>query len=118
MRRSTVTRGLNFLTAAVALITVGSYFHAWVARLLFLSPAASAQFVSLAFFWGGIFGAIGILITIFGFLRPAGREPFSSLLRPLLLFLGMVLLFFWLFYSTLRSADEPPPLRPGETILI
>lgn len=118
MRRATVKRGLNFLIAAVALITVGSYYHAWVARLLFLSPRASAQFVSLAFFWGGMFGAIGILITIFGFLRPAGKEPRSSLLRPLLLFLGMVALFFYLFYSTLRSADEPPPLRPGETILI
>lgn len=118
MRRSTVKRGLNFLIAAVALITVGSYAHTWVARLLFLSPQAAAQFVSLAFFWGGMFGAIGILITIFGFLRPAGKEPRSSLLRPLLLFLGMVILFFYLFYSTLRSADEPPPLRPGETLLI
>lgn len=118
MRRSTIKRGLNFLIAAVALIIVGSYYHAWVARLLFLSPHAAAQFVSLAFFWGGLCGGIGILITIFGFLRPAGSEPRSSLLWPLVLFVAMVILFFYLFYSTLRLADEPQPLRPGETILI
>ena len=62
MRSSTVKRGLNFLIVAVALITVGSYYHAWVARLLFLSPHAAAQFVSLAFFWGGMFGAVGIVL--------------------------------------------------------
>ena len=118
MRRSTVKRGLNFLIVAVVLITVGSYYHTWIARLLFLSPAAAGQFVSLAFFWGGLLGAIGILITIFGFLRPSGREPITSLLPPLLLFLGVLLLFFYLFYSALRSADEPQPLRPGETIVI
>ncbi len=118
MRRSTVRRGLNFLIVAIGLIIIGSYYHAAVARILFLSPEAARQVVSLAFFWGGMFGSIGILVTIFGFLRPAGREPRSSLLRPLLVFVGMVILFFVLFYFSLHSVEEPPPLKPGETVII
>ncbi len=118
MRRSTVKRGINFLIAAIGLIIVGSYFNETVAGLLYLSPGSAGQIVSLAFFWGGMFGAIGILVTVFGFLRPAGREPRSSLLGPLFMFIAMVALFFLLFYVSLRSQDEPPPLRPGETIII
>lgn len=118
MRRSTVKRGLNFLIAAIGLIIVGSYFHAGVARMLFLSPHAADQIVSLAFFWGGVFGGIGILFTIFGFLRTAGNEPRSSLLWPLLMFVGMVVLFFMLFFYSLRAGEEVPTLKPGETIVI
>lgn len=117
MRRSMVKRGLNFLIAALGLIIIGSYYHTVVARLLFLPPQAANQIVSLAFFWGGVFGGVGILVTIFGFLRPAGNEPRRSLLWTLLVFVGMVVLFFSLFYYSLWS-DEEPPLRPGETIII
>ena len=118
MRKRTVRTGLRFMIAAVSLLLLGTFYSHQVNALLSLPADGAFEFVKLAFFWGGIFGASGVVIFIFGLIqRSSGIEKFS-LVPAFFLFIFLLTLFFTLFYRTLSSPPALQPLKPGETLII
>ena len=116
MRRTTVKTGLTVITAGIAVVTVATFCHEWLAGLFVLSPESEIRLVLIGLFWGGLFGGLGAVITVTGFFRAAGGREVRLL--PVLLFLAVaVILFCVLFYSSVEH-PRPPRLRPGETITI
>ncbi len=75
------------------------------------------MFVYLGFFWGGVFGCLGILVTVAGLVRSAlpGREV--RLTPVIVLLSAAIFLYFFLFYSSFTN-PQPQKMRPGETITI
>jgi hypothetical protein len=117
MRRSTVKLGLDMTIVGVALVTLATFYHQQLASLLSLSPLFEAHLVSLALFWGGVCGCLGMLVTIAGMLRAAVGGERVALAPSLVILLATILLFFFLLYSSF-SSPEPARLRPGESIAI
>lgn len=117
MRKSTVKLGLNCIIAAIVSITLASYFHQEIARLVFLSGEAEARFVFLGLFWGGILGGLGVVIVSFGFLRAPSAEHNNQLKSTILVLIAVSILFFVLFFSFFKSL-EPTRSRPDETITV
>lgn len=117
MRKSTIKSGLNLLLAGVAVVTVATFYHEQVADLFYFPSDTEAQFVFFGFFWGGMFGFMGIIVTVVGFLRSpaAGRE--INLLPTIIILAAATILFFSLFLSSFKN-NEQPKVRPGETITI
>lgn len=117
MRKSTVKFGLNLVCTGVVLVTLATFFHDQLAWLLSLSPGGETRFVFWGFFWGGMAGCMGIVVTMFGFLRSSVGGQGINLTPTLIALVVAALVFFSLmFYSF--TASEPPKLRPGETITI
>ena len=116
MRKTTVKTGLTVITAGIITVTVVTFCHEWLARLFFLPHESEMRLIVIGLFWGGLFGGLGAVITVAGFFRASGGREVRIL--PVLLFLAVaVILFFVLFYSTLEH-PAPPRLRPGETVTI
>ena len=116
MRKTTVKTGLTVISAGIVIVTVVTFCHEWLAGLFVLSPESEMRLIVIGLFWGGLFGGLGAIIAVTGFFRAAGGREVRIL--PVLLFLVVaVILFFVLFYSTLEH-PSPPRLRPGETITI
>jgi len=116
MRKTTVKTGLTVISAGIVIVTVVTFCHEWLAGLFFLSHESEMRLIVIGLFWGGLFGGLGAVITVTGFFRAAGGREVRIL--PVLLFLAVaVILFFVLFYSTLEHSS-PPRLRPGETVTI
>lgn len=76
---------------------------------------------SLLMFWGffaaGVQGCTSILIIISGILQAPVAGPRVALLPAVLILFTAIMLFCYLLYSSLNEND-PPRLRPGETITI
>jgi hypothetical protein len=117
MRKSTVKIGLNLILAGLAVLILATFYHDEVAWLLFLSPGGETMFVYFGFFWGGMFGCLGILVAVAGLVRRAlpGREV--RLMPTIVLLVATILFYFFLLYSSFTH-PEPPKMGPGETITI
>ena len=117
MRRSTVKSGLNLIIAAVVSVILAAFYHEYLASLLFLSSGGETQFIFLGLFWGGVLGFCGIAVAVVGLIRAPGGGAAVDLLRPMIVLVALVLVFFYLLFSAFK-APERPNLRPGETISI
>src|SRR5512136_584437 len=117
MRKQTVRTGMNFILAGVVMLILATFYHGHIARLFYLSPAGEAMFIYLGFFLGGMSGCLGILITVVGLARSAGKGPEVRLRYTIIFLAAALILYFFLFYESL-STSETPRLRPGETIII
>lgn len=118
MRKRTVRTGLRFMIAAILLLLLGTFYSQQVNTILALPSDGTFEFVKLAFFWAGIFGAAGVIIFISGLIRrSSGLEKFS-LMPTFFFFILLLALFFTLFYRSLTSPPAERPLRPGETLII
>jgi membrane-bound ClpP family serine protease len=106
------------MIAAVSLLLLGTFYSHQINALFSLPADGAFEFVKLAFFWSGIFGASGMVIIIFGLIqRSAAGEKFS--LGPaFFLFIFLLTIFFTLFYRTVSSPPHKEPLKPGETLII
>lgn len=117
MRKGTVKSGLNLLLAAFVPLILVTFYHEPLARLLILSPYSETMLVYLGFFWSGVSGCLGILVTLAGLVQSAGKGP-EARLAPTAILLAVALIFyFFLFYSSITTT-EPAKLRPGETVTI
>lgn len=106
------------MIASVLLLLLGTFYSQQVNAIFSLPTEGAFEFVKLAFFWSGIFGASGVVIFTFGLIRrSSGFEKFS-LIPTFFIFIFLLALFFTLFYRTLTSAPAVQPLRPGETLII
>jgi membrane-bound ClpP family serine protease len=118
VRKRTVRTGLRFMIFAVSLLLLGTFYSQQVNAVFSLPSDGAFEFVKLAFFWGSILGASGIIIFIFGMIqRSSGVEKFS-LVPTFFFFIFLLTVFFTLFYRTLSSPPAKQPLRPGETLII
>ncbi len=117
MRKVIVKKGLNLLLAAVISLILVTFFHEQIARILLLSPEGEIVLIYLGFFWSGIFGCLGILVTVIGMLRSAGRSAEVRLAPAVILLAAAFIYYFFLFFTSLTST-EPPTVRPGVTITI
>ena len=117
MRKGIAKSGLNLILAGVVPLILVTYYHEHFARLLFLPPAGETAFVYLGFFWGGMCGCLGILVTVTGLVRSAGQGPEVRLAPAVILLAVAIILYFYLLYESF-SKPAPPKLRPGETITI
>ncbi len=118
VRKRTVRSGLRFMIAAVVLLLLGTFYGQQVNAVLSLPTDGAFEFVRLAFFWAGIFGASGVIICIAGLVqRSPGIEKFR-LMPSFFLFVLLLVVFFTLFYRTLTAPPADRPLRPGETLII
>ncbi len=117
MRKVTVKTGLYLLLAAVISLILATFFHEQAARFFLLSPEGEIVLIYLGFFWSGIFGCLGILVTVIGMVRSAGRGAEVRLTPVVILLAAALFYYFFLFYTSLTST-EPPKVRPGETITI
>jgi hypothetical protein len=117
MRKGTVKFGLKLIIAGIVALILATFYHEDIARLLSLPPAREATFVYLGFFWGGVCGCLGILVTVTGLVRSAGRGPDLRLAPTVILLAAAIILYFSLLYSSFTQ-PEPPKVRPGETITI
>ena len=110
MRKATVKTGITVITTAIITITVVTFCHEWLARLFFLTHESEMRLIVIGLFWGGLSGGLGAVITVAGIFRASGGREVRIL--PVLLFLAMaVILFFVLFYSTLEHPAPPPSRR-------
>jgi len=117
MRKGTVKSGLNLLLAAVVPLILVAFYHEQIARLLILSPYSETMLVYLGFFWSGVSGCLGILVTVVGLVRSAGRGPEVTLSYSVIFLVAALIIYFFLFYASFTTT-EPTKLRPGETIII
>ncbi len=116
MRKSTVKTGLTVITAGIPVVTVSTFCHEWLAVVLELTHESEIHLIVAGFFWGGLCGGLGAVITVTGFFRTGGGREVRLLLSFLFLVLA-VILFFVLFYSSVENPRQPRP-RPGDTITI
>ena len=116
MRKTTVKTGLTIITAGIAVVTVSTFCHEWMAVALSLTRESEMRLLVTGLFWGGLFGGLGAIITVSGLFRSgSGREV---RLFPVLVVLALaVILFCLLFYNSVEH-PRAPRLRPGETITI
>ena len=117
MRKGTVKSGLNLILVGVVPLILATFYHEDFARLLFLPPAWETAFVYLGFFWGGMCGCLGILVTVTGLVRSVGKGSDVRLAPTVLLLAAAIILYFYLLYESF-TRPAPPKLRPGETITI
>ena len=117
MRKRTVKTGLNLILTGIVPLILASFYHGHIARLLFLSPEAEIMLVYLGFIFGCLSGCVGILVTVFGLARSAGKAQYVSLAHTIILLIAAISIYFFLFYASFTNT-EPPKLRPGETITI
>lgn len=117
MRKRTVKSGLNLVLAGVVSITLATFYHSHIARILFLSTGDETILVLLGLFLGGLLCCMGILIALAGVLRKTGNGKDVRLRYTLILLTSALLIFFSLFFVSM-SDTEPPGLEPGETITI
>ena len=118
MRKKTIRAGLRLLTLAVMLLLLGTFYGEQINSLLAVAGDGTAEFVKLAFFWGGVLGAAAIIMISFGLLQ---RSLPSEKIRlfPSLFFLALLLtIFFTLFYRSFTAPPPQKPLLPGETLII
>ena len=106
------------MIASVSLLLLGTFYSQQVNAVLSLPADGAFEFVKLAFFWGGIFGASGVVIFIFGLIRRSSVLEKFSLVPTLFILIVLLALFFTLFYRTVTSPPAVQPLRPGETLII
>ena len=117
MHKGTAKSGLNLILAGVVPLILATFYHEHIARLLFLPPSGEPALVYLGFFWGAVCGCLGILVTVTGLVRSAGKGPDVRLAPTVILLAAVIVLYFFLLYSSFTS-PAPPKLRPGETITI
>lgn len=118
MRKRTVRAGLRLLTLSVILLLLGTFYGQQINTLLAVAGDGAAEFVRLAFFWGGVLGAAAIIMISFGLLQRSLVGENIRLLPSLLLLAMLLAAFFVLFYHSLSAPPQPKPLRPGETLII
>ena len=116
MRKTTVKTGLTVITVGITIVTVVTFAHEWLAGLFFLSPESEMRLIAIGFFWGGLFGGLGAVITVTGLFRAAGGREVRLL--PVFLFLVVAVILFCVLFYTSVEHPRPPRLRPGETITI
>lgn len=118
MRKKTVRLGLNLMVAAISLVTLATFFHGFVATILFFPAGLEARFVYLALAWGGAIGCCGVIIAASGFLREERTQrPRVRLIPSVVVLAAVIILFFVLLLSSFRESYHPG-LRPGETVII
>jgi hypothetical protein len=117
MRKGTVKSGLKLLLAAFVPLILVTFYHEQIARLLILSPYNETMLVYLGFFWSGVSGCLGILVTLAGLVQSAGRGP-EVRLAPTVILLAVALIFYFLLFYSSLTTNEPAKLRPGESITI
>lgn len=106
------------MIGAVSLLLLGTFYSQQINALFSLPPDGAFEFVKLAFFWSGIFGASGVVVFIFGLIQRSSSVEKISLVPSFFLFIFLLTLFFTLFYRTLSSPPATQPLKPGETLII
>lgn len=118
MRKSTVRSGMRMLLAALLLILLASFYHAGIAGLFTLSPAAAQKLYGQVIFWAAALGGFGVMVAVTGLVRSPDRSEPRIRLFPLLLMIAAVMaLYFYLMASSFTS-DRYERLEPGETITI
>ena len=117
MHKGIAKTGLNLILAGVVPLILATYYHEHIARLLFLPPAGETALVYLGFFWGGVCGCLGILVTVTGLVRSGGKGSEVRLTSTVIQLAAAIILYFFLLYSSFTS-HAPPKLNPGETITI
>ncbi|HEX9023914.1 MAG TPA: hypothetical protein VF799_08760 [Geobacteraceae bacterium] len=117
MRKVIVRSGMNLLLAAIVPLILVTFYHEPLASLFRLSPGGEVMLVYLGFFWSAMMGCMGILVTVIGLARNAGKGPSVRLAPSAILLVVAIVCYFFLLYSSLTST-ESPKLRPGETITI
>lgn len=119
MRKRTIRTGMRLVLAALVLITLTSFYHAWLADLLALSIGSEQRLYSLGIFWAAAIGGYGVILAVFGFvLSGNARDAGVRLLPVFALIVAVVLLFFYLLTASLNGPSGPERLRPGDTITI
>lgn len=106
------------MITAVFLLLLGTFYSQQINALLSLPADGAFEFVKLAFFWSGIFGATGVVVMIFGLIQRASTIDRFSLAPAFFLLIFLLTVFFALFYRTLSAPPAQLPLKPGETLLI
>jgi len=106
------------MIAAGALLLLGTFYSQQINALFSLPIAGALEFVKLAFFWSGIFGATGVFIAILGLIQRSSAADSFNLLPTFLVFIFLITIFFTLFYRALSIPPARQPLRPGETLII
>jgi len=117
MRKRTVKSGLNLILAGVVSITLATFYHTHIARILFLSLGTETILVLLGILLGGILCLSGILVAFVGLLRKAGNTRDVRLSYNIILLAAALVIFFFLF-SISVSNNEQPGSEPGESITI
>ena len=117
MRKRTVKTGFNLILAGVVSLILATFYHAHVARLLFLSPGGETIFVILGFLLGGAAACIGILVALAGMLLGSAKDHDVRLSYTVILLASALVIYFFLSYLSI-TGTEPPMLEPGETITI
>ncbi len=108
---------MNLLLAAIVPLILVTFYHERIASLFHLSPGSEVMLVYLGFFWGAMLGCMGILVTVIGLARSAGKSPDVRLTPTAILLVAAIICYFFLLVTSFTST-EPPKLRPGETITI
>jgi len=106
------------MIAAVSLLLLGTFYSHQINALFSLPVDGAFEFVKLAFFWSGIFGASGVVVIIFGLMQRSSAVEKFSLVPVFFGFIFLLTLFFALFYRTLSAPPVKQPLKPGETLII
>ena len=119
MRKRTIRSGMRMLLTSLLLIILASFYLADLSDLFSLSIGAEQLFYSQFIFWAAAIGGYGIVLAVLGLIRSAENDEAGVRILPaLLLIVGMLAFFFYLFMTSFDKPVEREHLRPGETITI
>lgn len=119
MRKRTVRNGMRLVLAAMILIILASFYHGAIADLLDLTMASEQRFYSLGIFWAAAMGGYGAVLAVLGFVLPATSRDAGIRIMPLILMvMGVVALFFYLFAASFSAPAEQRRLQPDRSITI
>jgi hypothetical protein len=106
------------MTSGILCVMVVTFFPGQLSSLLWLDFFGEARLTLFGFLLGGVFGGIGVVIAAAGLLLSGGNNENRLKLFPsVLVLIGVVCLFVFLFYNSLATPSVPQ-LPPGESIRI
>jgi glucan phosphoethanolaminetransferase (alkaline phosphatase superfamily) len=103
---------------AVVLLLLGTFYAQQINALFEIGSDGASEFVRLAFFWSAVLGSAAIIMISAGLLRRSQAGEKIRLAPSVILLLGLIALFFIIFYRTLAMPPVQKPLRPGEILII
>ena len=101
----------------VVSITLATFYHTGIARLLLLSEGGETMLVLIALSIGGVACCFGIIATFAGMVRKPLNEPNIRLAYTVILLISAIMIFFFLFLMSMSNREEPG-LEPGQSITI
>lgn len=109
--------GLNCIIAGIVSVILASCYHRPISSLFSLTAEFESGFVFYGLSGGGLLAGLGVVITVFGFIRSPCPSRNNRLIPSLITLIILILFFFMSLFSFFNSTD-PQHISPNETVSV